>query len=59
MEYYAKKYGYDYDDFTIAEAIGDSTITLPLYPELKDDEIAYIIRKVDKITFDLTEKYEL
>ncbi len=58
MQYYAEKYGYDYDDFPIAEAIGDSTITLPLYPSLTDNEIKYVIQKVDEIAFRLAKKYE-
>lgn len=58
MEYYAEKYAFDYDDFPIAEAIGDATITLPLYPGLNDKEINYVIRTVDQVVFILAEKYE-
>ena len=32
--------------FPVAELIGDSTITLPLYPKLTDDEIDYVIDSV-------------
>lgn len=43
MSYYRKKYGYKRGDFPIAERIGDSTISIPLYPKLTQSEISYII----------------
>lgn len=35
--------------FPVAERIGDSTISLPLYPKLKDNEIDYVIASVKEI----------
>lgn len=49
MSYYQKKYGYKKGDFPNAEKIGDSTITLPLYPKLTSKEIKYIIKNVNQI----------
>lgn len=49
MRYYKNKYGYSRGDFLNCELIGDSTITLPLYPQLKDMEIDYIIAAVGEI----------
>jgi len=46
LSYYRNKYGYKRGDFPIAEKIGDSTITLPLYPKLEDREIEYVIKTV-------------
>lgn len=43
LQYYRETFGYKRGDFPIAESIGDSTITLPLYPKLTDDEVQYVI----------------
>jgi dTDP-4-amino-4,6-dideoxygalactose transaminase len=44
-QYYRDRYGYGEGRFPVAEHIGDSTISLPLYPDLKDAEVQYIIDK--------------
>lgn len=49
MGYYVKKYKYKTGDFPIAERIGNSTISLPLYPKLTTKEIDYIIRTVNEV----------
>lgn len=54
MSYYKKKYGYKPNRFPIAEQIGASTITIPLYPKLIDKEIDYVIRVVNTITSKLS-----
>jgi len=43
LSYYRNEYGYKRGDFPIAENIGDSTVTLPLYSKLEEEEIKYII----------------
>ena len=50
LAYYREKYGFTRGVFPAAEKIGDSTITLPLYPKLREEEIDYIIDTVNKIT---------
>ena len=35
--------------FPVAEHIGDSTISIPFYPKLKDNEIDYIIETVEEM----------
>lgn len=50
LRYYREKYGFQRGMFPNAEKIGDSTITLPLYPLLKDEEIDYVIKTVNRIT---------
>lgn len=47
MKYYREKYGFQSGAFPIAEVIGASTITLPLYPKLTDEEVSYIIATVN------------
>jgi len=46
LSYYRKKFGYKNRDFPVAEDIGKRTISLPLYPGLKDAEIEYVIKTV-------------
>jgi dTDP-4-amino-4,6-dideoxygalactose transaminase len=36
--------------YPMAEKIGDSTITLPLYPKLTDEEVRYVIQTVKEVT---------
>jgi dTDP-4-amino-4,6-dideoxygalactose transaminase len=49
MKYYREKYGYKKNDFSKAEKIGKSTISLPLYPKLKKDQVEFIVDVVKKI----------
>ncbi|MEW6267158.1 MAG: DegT/DnrJ/EryC1/StrS family aminotransferase [Thermodesulfobacteriota bacterium] len=46
LDYYARQFGFRRGDYPVAEAIGDATVTLPLYPGLKDEEIEYVIEAV-------------
>jgi dTDP-4-amino-4,6-dideoxygalactose transaminase len=46
LSYYRKKYGYKRKMFPVAERIGDSTLTLPLYPRLSNREVRYVINVV-------------
>lgn len=50
LTYYRQTYGYERGIFPIAEKIGDSTITLPLYPKLSNEEVQYIIKAVKDAT---------
>jgi dTDP-4-amino-4,6-dideoxygalactose transaminase len=43
LKYYRDTFGYKRGYFPVAELIGDSTITLPLYPKLTDLEVEYVI----------------
>ena len=42
----AKKLNYKVGDFPVAEQLAKEMLSLPIYPELKDEEIRYIIRKI-------------
>ncbi len=46
LSYYKNNFGYKTGDYPIAEFIGNSTITIPMYPKLKNDEISYVIEVV-------------
>ncbi|MCX8058988.1 MAG: DegT/DnrJ/EryC1/StrS family aminotransferase [Spirochaetes bacterium] len=44
--YYKEKYGYREKDYPIANEVFRKSLSLPIYPGLKDEEIEYIIEKV-------------
>jgi UDP-4-amino-4-deoxy-L-arabinose-oxoglutarate aminotransferase len=46
LSYYAAQFGFRPGDFPNAERIGDSTITLPLYPSLTDAQADRVIEAV-------------
>jgi dTDP-4-amino-4,6-dideoxygalactose transaminase len=46
LSFYRKNYGYRERDFPHAERIGGSTLSLPFYPRLKQEEIDYVIQTV-------------
>ena len=50
LTYYRQKYGFTRGMFPAAEKIGDSTITLPLYPKLVEEEVHYIIQTAKEVT---------
>jgi dTDP-4-amino-4,6-dideoxygalactose transaminase len=49
LKYYREHFGYREGDYPFAEKIGAGTISLPLYPSLKDDEVDYVIRTVIEV----------
>jgi UDP-4-amino-4-deoxy-L-arabinose-oxoglutarate aminotransferase len=46
LAYYRERFGYRPGLFPNAEAIGDRTLTLPLYPSLSDEDVEYVIESV-------------
>jgi UDP-4-amino-4-deoxy-L-arabinose-oxoglutarate aminotransferase len=42
LKYYRKTFGYKTGDFPVAEDIGKRTISLPLYPLMKESEVSYV-----------------
>ena len=50
LKYYRAHFGYKEGDFPVAEKIGSCTISLPLYPLLKDEETDYVIKAVKEVT---------
>jgi dTDP-4-amino-4,6-dideoxygalactose transaminase len=43
LKYFTEKYGYVRDTYPIAELIGDSTISLPFFPSMTDQERSYVV----------------
>jgi len=54
MKYYRETFGYKEGMFPVAEKIGDSTITLPLYPRLTNEEVHYVIQSVKEVAAEYT-----
>jgi len=50
LTFYRQTFGYKRGMYPIAEKIGDSTITLPLYPKLSNEEVQYVIKVVKELT---------
>jgi dTDP-4-amino-4,6-dideoxygalactose transaminase len=46
LKYYRERLGLQRGTFPNAERIGDSTVTLPLYPKLADVEVDYVVESV-------------
>jgi UDP-4-amino-4-deoxy-L-arabinose-oxoglutarate aminotransferase len=44
LKYYRRKFGYREGDYPVAEEIGKRTISLPLYPSLKEAEVGYVVK---------------
>ncbi len=49
LRYYRETFRYKRDMFPIAERMGDSTITLPLYPKMTNEEVNYVIGTVKQL----------
>ncbi|MDP8262640.1 MAG: DegT/DnrJ/EryC1/StrS family aminotransferase [Candidatus Ancaeobacter aquaticus] len=49
LKYYRDKLGYTEGMYPIAEQIGSRTITIPLYPKLKNDEVEYVVKSIIEV----------
>lgn len=49
LTFFMKTFGFRPDDFPNANRIGESTITLPLYPKLTDSDVKYVIESLKRI----------
>jgi perosamine synthetase len=47
--YYRQTYGYKPKDYPIAARLSQEIISLPIYPEMKEEEIAYVCEKLKGI----------
>ena len=47
--YYKNTYKYDNNDYPIANKVYEESISLPIYPDLSDDEVKYIIETVIEV----------
>jgi dTDP-4-amino-4,6-dideoxygalactose transaminase len=49
LSYFRSEFGFQEGDFPYAEAIGDRTLTLPLYPMMTDDQVDQVIAAVTEV----------
>lgn len=47
--YYKDKYKYNNEDYPVANRVFDKSLSLPLYPDMTDEEIEYVIENINKI----------
>lgn len=47
--YYKDKYGYKNEDYPTANDVFDKSLSLPIYPDMSDEEVEYVISKVKEI----------
>jgi perosamine synthetase len=46
MHYYQGRYGYKTGDFPIAEEVYSRCLSLPIYPLMADEDVAYVAENV-------------
>jgi UDP-4-amino-4-deoxy-L-arabinose-oxoglutarate aminotransferase len=53
MGYYSNKYGFTGQEYPISKSWGDGTLSIPLFPGMKDEEQDYVIdvliNKIDEM----------
>ncbi len=49
MKYYRQRFGYTLGDLPVAESIGARTISLPLYPQLTDEQVDRVVDAVSDV----------
>ncbi len=49
FSYYQKAYGYGWGDFPHTEAVGASVCSLPLFPDMTESDVLYVVEVVKKI----------
>jgi UDP-4-amino-4-deoxy-L-arabinose-oxoglutarate aminotransferase len=49
LSYYRERFGFARGAFPVAERIGNSTITLPLYPKMSDEDVEAVIAAVREV----------
>lgn len=47
--YYREKYGYKDVDYPVANRVYEHSLSLPIYPDMSDAEVEYVIKKVMEI----------
>ena len=46
MHFYQERYGYRTGDFPVAEDVYSRCLSLPIYPAMSDEDVAYVIENV-------------
>jgi dTDP-4-amino-4,6-dideoxygalactose transaminase len=46
MAFYQQRYGYRTGDFPVAEGVYSRCLSLPIFPAMSDEDVAYVIESV-------------
>ena len=49
LTYYRERFGFERGALPVAEQIGDRTLTLPLYPGMRDEEVEHVVSSVQAV----------
>jgi len=49
MPFYQRRYGYKRGDFPIAEKVFENIVSLPIYPQLTENQLEYIVKSAKEI----------
>lgn len=49
MPFYQREYGYKKGDFSVAEKVFESIVSLPIYPQLTEKQLEYIVKGIKEI----------
>jgi perosamine synthetase len=47
--YYKETYHYKNEDYPVANAVFEKSLSLPIYPDMSEEEVAFVIKKVKEI----------
>jgi len=47
--YYREKYGFEPSDFPVADDLSNRVISLPLYPEMREEDLDYVVENIKNI----------
>ena len=47
--YYKNRYGYKNEDYPVANSVFERSLSLPIYPDMSNEEVTYVIHKVKEI----------
>ncbi len=45
------QYGYKNEDYPVANRVFEKSLSLPIYPDMSDEEVGYVIQKVKEIVY--------
>jgi len=49
MPFYRKRYGYKRGDFPVAEKVFENIVSLPIYPQLTEKQLEFIVKSIKEI----------
>ncbi len=47
--YYKEKYNYNYEDYPVANRVHEKSLSLPIYPDMSEEEIAFVVKNVKEV----------